>query len=88
MVSVWRCVVRLTALAFFLHQGEPTMKHIMRTFPLPTVLQVPLTDVGLVEKAVMIDIVMAEIVLIMCQHFRTQLVVQMDVGIDIGLQTS
>ncbi len=45
MVSVWRCVVRLTALAFLLHQGEATMKHIMRTFPLPTVLQVQLIPV-------------------------------------------
>ena len=36
----------------------------------------------------MVYVVMAEVILIMRQHFRTQFVVQMDVGIDVGLYAS
>ena len=81
-------MVRLSALALLLHQGEATVEHIVRTLPLPAVLQVPLAHVGLIEESIIVYVVMAEVILIMRQHFRTQLIVQMDVGIDIGLQAA
>ena len=77
---------RLPAFALLLHDAEAAVEHIVVALPLPTVLQVPLAHVGLVEKAVIVHIVMTEIILIVCQYLCTQLVIEMDIGIGIGLQ--
>ena len=81
-------MILLSALALLLHQSDASVKHIVRTFPLPAVLQVPLAHVRLIQKTVVIHVVVSEVVLIVSQHLCTKFIVQMDVGIDIGLQAT
>ena len=76
---------RLPAVALLLHQADAAVEHVVVALPLPAVLQVPLAHVGLVQEAVVVDVVVAELVLVVSQHLGTQLAVQMDVGIGVGL---
>ena len=81
-------VVCLSALALLLDGCQTTVEHIVCALPLPSVLQVPLAYVGLIQESVVVHVVMAEVVLIMRQYLCAQLVVEVDVGIGIGLQTA
>ena len=77
--------MRLSTFALLLHHADAAVEHIVIALPLPTVLQVPLAHVGLVQESVVVHVMVAEIVLIVSQYLRTQLVIEMDVGISIGL---
>ena len=85
VMGVGRCMMRLSALAFLLDHSDAAVKHVMGTLPLPAVLQVPLAHVGLVQKTIIIHVMVSVVVLVVSQHLRTQFVIHMDVGIDIGL---
>ena len=81
-------VMCLSSLPFLLHHTDAAMKQVGVAFPLPAVLQVPLTHFGLVEKSVVVHIMMSKVILIVSQYFCAQPTVPMDVCIGIHFQTA
>ena len=88
MMYVRSSMVCLSTLALLLHHADTTVEDVIVALPLPAVLQVPLAYIRLVLETVLVHVVMTELVLIVCQDLGAQLVVQMDVGISIDLQTT
>ena len=61
------------------------MEDVAVTPSMPTVLQIPLPYVRLIQEAVIVRVVMPEVILVVRQYLCTQLLAQVDVGISIGL---
>jgi hypothetical protein len=83
-----RGVLRLATLTLFLDEAHAPMEDVAVALPFPAVLQVPLAYVRLVEETVTIHVMVSEVILVVGQHLCAQSVVQVDVGIGIGLQTA
>ena len=58
-VRCWVMGVGLSALTLLLYHTETTVEQIVIAFPFPTVLQVPLAHVGLVEETIVIHVMVA-----------------------------
>ena len=87
-VGAGRSMMRLSTLTLLFHHADATVEHVVLALPFPTVLQIPLAHVGLVQKTVIVLVVVPEVVLIVSKHLGTQLVVQMYVAIGISFHTA
>ena len=64
VVGIGGSVMRLSALTLLLHHTEATVEQIVVALPFPTILQVPLTHIGLIEETIIIHVMVAYVVLI------------------------
>ena len=83
-----RGMFSLSPFAFLLNHTNTPVKDIVAIPVMPTVLQVPLTHVWLIQKTVVVIVVMTIVVLIMQQQLTAQFVRKMDIGIGIGVHAA